>query len=189
MKSHRVSHSWSEIALALLAGALLPNLLIYAFTGRAFTGRQPGRVIAAFFWKNLVISACIGGLAWLVLPRIGPLFGRTRFPWNYLMLLIPLAAVGSLGLMAALGILTLAGEMPAKAYWPFFSGAIRSVIVITWIIGFGAFTWETSKYRLDAANRELRARRAEAELERQAATEARLASLESRVHPHFLFNT
>ena len=43
--------------------------------------------------------------------------------------------------------------------------------------------------RLNAATEELRARQQQAERSRQLITQARLSSLESRIHPHFLFNT
>jgi LytS/YehU family sensor histidine kinase len=53
---------------------------------------------------------------------------------------------------------------------------------LTFTIGFGAFLYETSQSRL-------RQKALEEERARALATEARLASLESRIHPHFLFNT
>src|SRR5690606_14683659 len=44
------------------------------------------------------------------------------------------------------------------------------------------------KERVDTAEARLRTREIEYERELKLAAEARLASLESRVHPHFLFN-
>src|SRR6185436_331647 len=49
--------------------------------------------------------------------------------------------------------------------------------------------YETLRGQLDAATDALRAKEREEERARHAATEAQLASLESRVNPHFLFNT
>lgn len=50
------------------------------------------------------------------------------------------------------------------------------------IVGFGVYFYEVSQT-------ELRREQFEAETARSLATKAQLASLESRVHPHFLFNT
>jgi LytS/YehU family sensor histidine kinase len=51
------------------------------------------------------------------------------------------------------------------------------------------FGYETLRARLRATELELRTRQLEEERARKLAAEARLSSLESRIHPHFLFNT
>ncbi len=49
--------------------------------------------------------------------------------------------------------------------------------------------YEIQRGRLDAVTLELRTRELEHERDRKLALEARLSSLESRLQPHFLFNT
>lgn len=62
-------------------------------------------------------------------------------------------------------------------------------LIIAFIFGFSTFFYESSKARLARTEEELRQKEiAEAEA-RALASEAQLASLESRIHPHFLFNT
>ncbi|MGA3343977.1 MAG: histidine kinase [Terracidiphilus sp.] len=50
-------------------------------------------------------------------------------------------------------------------------------------------TFETLQYKLQAAALELRTRQVEQERAYKLLAEARLTALESRIHPHFLFNT
>jgi len=49
--------------------------------------------------------------------------------------------------------------------------------------------YETMRHQLQAATLELRTRQMEQERANKLLAEARLSSLESRIHPHFLFNT
>jgi LytS/YehU family sensor histidine kinase len=50
-------------------------------------------------------------------------------------------------------------------------------------------TYETLRYKLQAATLEARTRQMEQERAYKLLAEAQLSSLESRIHPHFLFNT
>ena len=54
--------------------------------------------------------------------------------------------------------------------------------------GMGTAIHESTRARLDETRERLRARELEIERAHRLATDARLASLESRLHPHFLFN-
>ena len=62
-------------------------------------------------------------------------------------------------------------------------------LVISYIFGLGGYLYLSSRDRLRAAEIEIRKKAEEEEKARHLANEARLASLESRIHPHFLFNT
>jgi LytS/YehU family sensor histidine kinase len=56
-------------------------------------------------------------------------------------------------------------------------------------LGTGMALYEAQRARLGAVTLELRTRELEHERDRKLALQARLASLESRLQPHFLFNT
>ena len=62
-------------------------------------------------------------------------------------------------------------------------------VVISLMFGLSLTTYETLRYKLQAATLELRTRQVEQERAYKLLAEARLSSLESRIHPHFLFNT
>ena len=57
------------------------------------------------------------------------------------------------------------------------------------MFGLGISTYETLRYKLQAATLELRTKQMEQERAYKLLAEAQLSSLESRIHPHFLFNT
>jgi LytS/YehU family sensor histidine kinase len=66
---------------------------------------------------------------------------------------------------------------------------LRIGITIGLVAGVVMIGYETLRGRLRAAELELKTRQLEEERARKLAAEARLSSLESRIHPHFLFNT
>ena len=61
-------------------------------------------------------------------------------------------------------------------------------LVVTLSVGLVITLYERTRARLDLARESLRERELEMERARRLAADARLASLESRLHPHFLFN-
>jgi len=71
---------------------------------------------------------------------------------------------------------------PWNLYWVRFRPNVAFGMVITLIFGLGMDFYHHMRLRLDLAT-------IEEERARKLAAEARLSSLESRTHPHFLFNT
>jgi hypothetical protein len=53
--------------------------------------------IARSFGIAVVSSVCIGGLGYLSLPRIGPMCGKLRTPWNWTVFLLACVAVAIAG--------------------------------------------------------------------------------------------
>jgi len=86
-------------------------------------------------------------------------------------------------------ILQFAGITPPSGYWPEFRFTLPFAIVISLVIGLSLSSFETMRYKLQAASLQLRTRQVEQERAYKLLAEARLSSLESRIHPHFLFNT
>jgi LytS/YehU family sensor histidine kinase len=93
------------------------------------------------------------------------------------------------GSFAAGLVFQIVGLVPRGEYW----GELRSVlpfsIVISLMFGLSISTFETMRYKLQAATLELRTKQVEQERAYKLLAEAQLSSLESRIHPHFLFNT
>jgi sensor histidine kinase YesM len=83
----------------------------------------------------------------------------------------------------------IAGIIPSNTFWLEFQANITFSIVIALVVGLSITTYETLRYKLQAATLELRTRQVEQERAYKLLAEARLSSLESRIHPHFLFNT
>jgi len=66
---------------------------------------------------------------------------------------------------------------------------LRINAVLAVVIGIAMTLYETQRSRLDAVTLELRVKELEHEAARRMALAAQLSSLESRLQPHFLFNT
>jgi LytS/YehU family sensor histidine kinase len=85
--------------------------------------------------------------------------------------------------------LQLARISPRSEYWHEFTGTFPFSVIISLMVGLSITTYETLRYKFQAATLELRTRQVEQERAYKLLAEARLSSLESRIHPHFLFNT
>ena len=78
---------------------------------------------------------------------------------------------------------------PWSDLWTDFYHALKLCVFITVVFGVAIAAYEQLRDRLDATQLKLRTEELERERAIKLATEARLAALQSRVHPHFLFNT
>jgi signal transduction histidine kinase len=137
------------------------------------------------FLISWVYSTVIGTLCWIVLPRVGPrLKGNAFQGWSQL-----------IGLMILLGWAGGSTAYLIMTWQPFVQLEIayrQSMIVcIVFTVGIGLITSvvEQAKSRVQSTTLELRTRELERERALKAASDAKLQSLESRIHPHFLFNT
>jgi len=81
------------------------------------------------------------------------------------------------------------GFLKNSEYWLEFKGSLPTCYVISLTVGLGISSFETMRHKLQHATLELRTRQAEQERAYKLLAEARLSSLASRIHPHFLFNT
>src|SRR5262249_45996107 len=76
-----------------------------------------------------------------------------------------------------------------RGLWMSFVSGFRINAILLGTIGAGMMLYEMQRSRLAAATLALRTKELERERAMSMALDARLASLESRLHPHFLFNT
>jgi LytS/YehU family sensor histidine kinase len=76
-----------------------------------------------------------------------------------------------------------------QSFWRCVGDSLPINALLTMTIGAGMSLYEAQRSRLAAVTLELRTRELEHERDRKLALQARLASLESRLQPHFLFNT
>jgi two-component system sensor histidine kinase AlgZ len=176
-----------RVALVLLvdtAAAAIPAVLTYLFRPQATF-----QDLVEHFKYGLVYAHCIGTLAFLVMGHLGRRIAcwprLYRLP-GFLLAFVSLAVVGSVP--ASLILVALRWVRPEEM-WLEYSGSLRIAIAITLLVGATVTAFEMLTFRLQAATLELRTRQLEEERARKLATEARLSSLESRIHPHFLFNT
>jgi two-component system, LytTR family, sensor histidine kinase AlgZ len=152
-----------------------------------------GRTKLSESGKELVIdfaySALIALPSTVVLTRVSH-----RFAGRSSLLLIPLYATvlvctATFGILVGNMLFQLIGIFRHGTYWREFWSAWPFGLVVTMVVGLSITYFETLRYRLQAATLELRTRQVEQERANKLLVEARLSSLESRIHPHFLFNT
>src|SRR5471030_2053929 len=172
------------VLLVDTAGAAITALFTYLFSRDATL-----HDLLEHFKYGLVYAHCIGTLAFLVMGHLGRRIGRLprlyRLP-GFVLAFVSLAVVGSVP--ASLILVALRWVRPDEM-WLEYGGSLRIAIAITLLIGAVVTAFEMLTFRLHAATLELRTRQLEEERARKLATEAKLSSLESRIHPHFLFNT
>ena len=132
--------------------------------------------------STLVYSNCIGTLCGFVIIGGVPRFFADSVSLRFVKIIVAIFAATLIGIMLGSVLLTAFGF----SEWKDFSLPSSDEIVFSLIIAFGfglsAYFYEVSQVKL--GQKELDAERA-----RTLTSEARLASLESRIHPHFLFNT
>lgn len=132
------------------------------------------------------MTFCVLGLPWVV-PRTRRQFA---FPWDWVVIFVALVAFGIAGSLIGMGIGVLIGVVPpANFFSAWYPRSLQISVYFTVIFGIGGAALQEVRARLEKTTLALRTKeRDEAEAQRLAA-EARLASLEARVDPHFLFNT
>jgi two-component system sensor histidine kinase AlgZ len=138
---------------------------------------------------SLVFGHTIGSLAGVVLPRVGRRLARDRVGLAWLMLIATLLGVAVVGCVLSALIIVAIGLVPVTHLGHLLGIGVRISLLVSLGVGVGCIVYESMRARLDAALDEVRAQEIERERAEKLAAEARLASLESRLHPHFLFNT
>jgi sensor histidine kinase YesM len=174
-------------SLLWTAGGSLAATVAFSDGGLSMPLRQLlEQTFANCVYSGCCVLLCAFGLPWLM-PRVR---GRLPFPLDWTAIVIALVAFGTIGSLSATAIGVVIGFVPAsnfmRAWYPM---ALKISIYFTLIFGIAGAALGEARARLESTRVALRTKeRDEAEAQRLAA-EARLASLESRVDPHFLFNT
>jgi sensor histidine kinase YesM len=165
------------------AVALVPASLNFAFH------QNPTRHdIFSFVVTALVYSNCIGAFATFTMFRLWPWLSRRRLKMRVTVMIVAYTAITAVGCIFAVGILTATGFYTADRFVANVALAFRTALVITFLVGGAISVYEELKGKLEQTTLQLRTNELERERALKLATEAQLSSLESRVHPHFLFN-
>jgi sensor histidine kinase YesM len=141
-------------------------------------------ILAAFIYSALIAVPSMFLVNWI----------SHRFTKKYprlvvLMNALALVCTSTAGCLIGGLVLQFAGIDSRSMYWLELRGSLPFAIIISLMIGLSMATYETMQFKLQAATLELRSKQVEQERAYKFLAEARLSSLESRIHPHFLFNT
>lgn len=145
-------------------------------------------LLLEYFRYSLVYAQVIGSLAYLATAQTWPRLQHFRAAFRWLALVGVLIGVAVVGSLIA-GLITVALRWTAAgAYWQQFWTTLKMCIVITLQIGIVMEIYSSLRSRLEKTTLDLREKELERERALKLATEAKLAALQSRLHPHFLFN-
>jgi sensor histidine kinase YesM len=170
--------------LWITVGVTLLIVLLFLTMGKirlSDTGRQ---FLIAYIYCILISLPSIAIVTWISVRL------TDRFPRLILLMQAAIMACTAVtGSLAAGVVFQVTGLVPAGRYWQEFRSTVPFSIVISLLIGLSIATYETLRYKFQAAQLELRTRQVEQERAYKLLAEAQLSSLESRIRPHFLFNT
>ena len=172
------------IALVNTAAALLPSVLAYLYYPSGG---------ATFFWAqfriSLVYSFTIGSLTFAAMEVVVPTIRKLR-KWQWIpFLALTFTLLAVVGSLIAGSIFVLFGWCLPGQFWQMFRTGVKIALAITFVFGAAATIFGGLSHRLQTTRLELRTRELAEERANKLAGEAKLASLASRIHPHFLFNT
>ena len=171
-------------AIFIVCGVTVIICLIFLSSGRTRLSHVGTEILATFIYSVFIALPSIAILTSISQRYTG------RFPrLVYLMQALVLVSTATAGTFAGDLLLQLIGIVPRGWYWAELRESLPFSLVITLMFGLSISTYETLRYKLQAASLELRTQQVEQERAYKLLAEARLSSLESRIHPHFLFNT
>ena len=145
--------------------------------------------IGAKFLSSFIYAMLIGFPTALSLNWIGFRYTE-RFPrLIFLIFIAVLIAIATCGSLLGASVLQVTGIIPPDFYLREVQSSLPICLGHHLVVGLSITSYETLRHRLQDATLELRTRQVEQERANKLLVEARLSSLESRIHPHFLFNT
>ena len=177
---------WAIIVVVCGTASLLAQV---AFGG--VTWQTPLRRVISGASSSFVFSLCCSTLCIVTLPRLAPVvFRRLAPPFTWALLAVVLALLAAVGSFIGMLIFAMMGLVPVRSIVRMWIGEPLKISVVSTLL-FGMFftVVEHLRARLDAARLALRTKERDEAEARRLAAEAQLASIESRVQPHFLFNT
>ncbi|MBY0502579.1 MAG: histidine kinase [Bryobacteraceae bacterium] len=177
-----MAHFLRQLLWLLLTGAVPPILMMVS------TRRWTWPDVWQAYWTSAMFATLIGAPAGFVLPRLVVRSRNWASAWRIAAYGATLFVLANLGTMAGLWVLWFAGAVPERLFWQWTANAFRWSWFLTFCAGVVTYTYAHFRLQMEASNEKLRAKEREEQESRRLATEARLASLESRIHPHFLFN-
>jgi len=176
---HRFAFSllWTNLAVALV------NLIVIASGQVPTLSSLLHTLIFTFVYANLTSILALLTLGWLIEKAVV----RKVSPWKVLIPGILLFSVG--GCLVAQALLAAAGFSAPQHFWLDYYHTLRISVPLALVFGLGAMTHASLLSRVQGMEQELHEKEIAEERSRKLAAEARLRSLESWIHPHFLFNT
>jgi LytS/YehU family sensor histidine kinase len=139
----------------------------------------------AFIYVNLISFPA----HWILGPRIFPWVARHGFRIQLTVFTMALGLISVAGCAVATLVLMALKMEPGATFPAIFSFTVKLSLFVALLIGITQVTFHRITLQLEDVRLKLRTQELERERALKLASESRLASLEARLHPHFLFNT
>ena len=138
----------------------------------------------------VVHAFIISALCWMVLPGVGKWSGSRPWLLRWMIIVSVLLGLGVAGTaMASATIHYTLRSAGRVSFWIFWGVALRTALPVTLVAGVITTVIAAGRSRLKSSEVVIQEQRLKRETAEKLAVEAKLASLTSRVQPHFLFNT
>jgi sensor histidine kinase YesM len=170
---------WTAVVVIVLtAGDWLANHSAHALP--SIVGDLP---------MGLLLSITIGSFAWSLFPVVMHATAESRRATAWIFYLATMVLCAAAGTAVVATVPFLVGVLDARDIATLFRQNIVGTVPVTIVIGIAMILIGANKARIEATELSLRTQQLERERAEKLAAEAQLASLASRVQPHFLFNT
>ena len=171
---------WFRLAAVCLAAAVFVTSLLVMFKSWS---------VLFTLQHALVHAGVMGGLAGLAMPRVFHRLRGRSVTARWSITLATLLSLAVAGTALACGLIVLVVAPGHRPFGTCFRSDFWINALLTATFGIGMTLYESQRDQLATVTLELRTKELERERATKTALEARLASLESRLQPHFLFNT
>ena len=138
--------------------------------------------------RSLIYANLTAGLGILFMGALTERWARRKLS-TIPIFVVCIVIVVPAGLLMVQTLLVGVGFQPPQNFWQEYFHTLRASTPLAIVFGMGAFVHASLRERVRVTEEQLHEKELAEERARKLATEARLRSLESRVHPHFLFNT
>lgn len=182
----------TEFFGARLAKITLLNFAVALALGFAFWFFQKNagqKALSEELIGSLIHATIYGMMFGLLMPYLGERLTNLRVPWNWMFIIASLLIIAAASTLLIGLLLLKLGYLSFSQFREEYFFKSFGVFLIALIIGLVIFAYENFRDHIQATNLRLREQQLEKEQALKLATEAKLASLESKLHPHFLFNT
>lgn len=137
---------------------------------------------------SLIVANLTGAVAMVVMSALLEKLARRRRP-TMPYAIAGIAVIVALGCLAAQAALVALRFASAAHFWSDYVHTLKLATPLAAVFSLGSVAYSSLATRLEMTQLQLREKELAEERTRKLAAEARLHSLESWIHPHFLFNT
>ena len=177
-------HKWAFVLLWTNVAVALIELIVFAVNPTRSARDLLQSLVFTFVYANLTSILAAAILGWLM-EKAAVRTGVS--PWKIAIPGVLVFTAG--GCLLAQSLLAAAGLSGSQHFWIDYYHTLRIAVPLALVFGLGAMTHAMLLTRVQTMEQELHEKEIAEERSRKLAAEVRLRSLESWIHPHFLFNT